>query len=346
MHFNNYYCYDRFRGQTSGSRHKIKMDRRLLPAALVVAVTVACAAATTESPSSTEWCAHQATAFVGLDAEGSLVLCPPKDSGTVHVGGTLHNPALSEALRMLRAENDQLLELLNKTQTRLALLEQRIGYATCAERYRFGGTAFTGEGVYELRTMAGVRFYAYCNANGWTLIRNQADPGRYFTYTSASHALQSRTDPGIQSHLDHIISSATMMRYTDINETIMLEATFDGALYWKTVSGSTCGLVPVRYTSGLLAGVDRFIDVASNSYWGHRHNSGPPCGGGAGDDVRDVVSSGNAHVCLDVWLRNRPFAGTDGCCFPSFCPGYEPAYVFPANAGAIDGGFLYQQWVF
>ena len=285
-------------------------------------------------------CANHSAGFVGLGADGSLVVCPPSGHATVHIGGTVQTAELDR----LRAENSFLM-------ARLLQLEERVGYATCAERWRAGGSAFNGEGVYQLRTAAGQGFAAYCDADGWTLIRNQVDPGVFFLFTSEPKALGSRTDAGVQLHLEHIVSAATVMRYTDANGTVMLEAEFDGDLYWRRVSGSLpCGLVPVRYTKGPLAGVDRKIVASPDAYWFHPRVQG--CGSAfcatAEASVENVFP--NSYTCVDIAVsayRHRPFYGPvcDGQGV-AFCPGYEPAYNFPANAGPVTGGFLYQQWVF
>ena len=303
--------------------------------------TVTCVAPAAAEPSTHQGvCANHSAGFVGLGGDGSLVLCPPAHRRLVRIGGTLQN----DALATLQAENEHLY-------ARLALLEERVGFATCAERHRQGGSAFTGAGVYELCTSSGSRFRAYCSADGWTLIRNQMDAFQYFTYNSTAKSLTSRTDAGVQSHLDHIVSAATMMRYTDADGIIMLEATFDGALYWKRASGAEpCGLVPVRYSKGPLAGVDRHIMVRPDQYWVHSSDCDNGCPNVAKQaySVADVVGT-NTWVCLEnLEPSTRPFAAAS-CTFnngPSFCPGYDPPYQFPANSGKSNGGFLYQQWVY
>ena len=74
-------------------------------------------------PAPAMMCANQTTGFVGLDSDGSLILCPTTAHGDVHVGGTLHAAALDE----LRAENERLRINQEKLLDRLTRLEQLVG---------------------------------------------------------------------------------------------------------------------------------------------------------------------------------------------------------------------------
>ena len=171
-------------------------------------------------------------AFVGTASNGSLLLQAPGGQD-VMVDGVAFRSVLE----------------------RLDALTRRVGgFATCLKLKVFGASLFSGAGVYTLHTMSGVPFQAYCNDDGWTLIRNQVDPDKNFKYTSPAHALQNLSDAGVQEHLDTIIPHSSAMRYTDARGTIIVEALVDGTLYWSRVTSSACGLVPVQYTRGVLSG--------------------------------------------------------------------------------------------
>ena len=275
-------------------------------------------------------------AFVGTAPNGSLVI-KPEDGQEVLVDG-ISVRALAAAVNTLVA------------QTRL--MGQHLGaFSTCAMLKRFNFTGmFSGKGLYTLYTSSGMPFSAHCNDEGWTLVRNQVDATQYFTYDSPAHALRNASDPGVQEHLDTIIPKSTAMRYTDAQGVIIVEVVMDGSLYWShvTSSVSACGLVPVQYTKGVLSGATRYMDVGPSAYFGHRHNNnaGVACGAGSADDIRDVYNNNCQHICFDAAGRYRPMYGSSCLSeFPTFCPGYDPPYQFPANAGPADGGFLYQQWV-
>ena len=191
-------------------------------------------------------------------------------------------------------------------------------------------------------------FRVYCDmttdGGGWILVLSQLS-GNYYTILSQTGELTSPSTAGGQTHIHEILPNISEIRYTDQAGTRFLHATIDGPKYSAALKSSTSQAVPIEYKSGPLAGKQRYIEVRDIFHWGHRHNT--PTVQGYPTNVLDVYNQSCLHTCWeDVNTVDRVFAGNhcSSATTPSFCPGTDPVYNFPATS-TRGGSFNYRKWV-